>query len=259
MAIPNTCCLLVNEAVYDPQDEEGEATDVEKGKLLQTLLTTSDVKKAWKPYLDILPTPQSHFDPTPDFWSEDLIRKIEIPRFVQDTLHLRETCGADDDGTSCASSLQFATWLLRSRGFSTFRLLPDGTEQRLRIRTLLVPYFDCLNHAITSNTKIEKVESPNDDESYFALVASRKIAVGDQLTLTYGTGFETSLDLFAKYGFWLDGNPNDEAIDFDNVQWSTSLEEDETRLCNRQQELSWQEQQMLQLRLHLKGVQRAIL
>jgi len=104
-------------------------------------------------------------------------------------------------------------------------------------RTVLLPYLDMLNHDDINdpNTSIEVVvEIPDGcDESFHALRALRPIKAGDQLTISYGTGRETSLDLFSKYGFWTTENPFDCDIDWDNAakaRWTTSLRQDELSL-----------------------------
>jgi hypothetical protein len=187
-----------------------------------------------------------------------------------------------------------------------------GGGRTLRTRTVLIPYLDMLNHASAgaSNTVMEKIESPvvnvdrgGDDDcidddtgrrcndgttSYFALVASQDIAAGDELTVTYGSGHETCLDLFTKYGFWLPNNPNDANLDClslsssRSVLWSTSLAQDEQALAALMQQrlanddddedgqdddgsLSTQHhdrrcqrhhRSMLELRIHLKRLQQ---
>jgi hypothetical protein len=120
-----------------------------------------------------------------------------------------------------------------------------------------------LNHASAgaSNTVMEKIESPvvdvdrglydndagsrcndNDTTSYFALVASQDIAASDELTVTYGSGHETCMDMFTKYGFWLENNPNDANLDClssrssISVSWSTSLAQDEQALAASMQQ-----------------------
>jgi SET domain len=173
---------------------------------------------------------------------------------------------------------------------------PDTTMERtLRTRTVLIPYIDMLNHAPAgvSNTVMEKIETPvrdasddaidddnndNNDTSYFALVATKDIAAGDELTVTYGTGYETCLDLVAKYGFWLPNNPNDDFLDWSSVNptqqpWSTTIERDEQELAalcladndddvdggsapTKNDQRQRDRRVMLELRLHLKRLQQ---
>lgn len=246
LAVPFLTCVLVYENVYDIANENGDASDVEKGALLLERLK-NDGDGHWQPYFDCLPTVNSNFDATPDFWEEETIRQLEVPRLVQDTLELKHA-------TKASSELQFATWLVRSRAFSTFKLLPDANEKRIRTRTVLIPFLDFLNHgaASQSNARIEKIEAKNESESFFALVATREIASGEQVTITYGTGHETTLDLFTKYGFWTSDNPNDISLNLEGAAWSSSLDEDELLL---EESSNGEMRDMLALRAHLKRVQ----
>ena len=249
-AVPFVSCILVHENVYDMADpvESGraEASDVEKGRLMLQWLHD---KPHWQPYYECLPTMSSNFDATPDFWDTETIRQLEVPQLVEETLAIKRA-------TESSLELQLATWLVRSRAFSTFKLLPNADEKRIRTRTVLIPFMDFLNHnAVTSNARIEKVEAKSDEESFFALVATERIPAGEQITITYGTGHETTLDLFTKYGFWTNDNANDLSLNLDEVQWSSSMEEDEQlRLssCPQEKEIG----EMLNLRIHLKRIQR---
>ena len=65
---------------------------------------------------------------------------------------------------------------------------------------------------------IEVIETDSYDESFVALQAVRPIAQYEQITLRYGTGFETSLEMLDKYGFYAESNPNDARIDWDLVE-----------------------------------------
>jgi len=247
LAVPFTTCVLMYENIYDMANDNGDASDVNKGALLLEQLKNDGGR--WQPYFDCLPTLSSNFDATPDFWKEETIRQLEVPKLVQDTLDLKRA-------TESSPELQFATWLVRSRAFSTFKLLPDAKEKRIRTRTVLIPFMDFLNHntAAHSNARIEKIEAKNEEESFFALVATKKMSPGQQVTITYGTGHETTLDLFTKYGFWTSNNPNDISLNLDGVSWSSSLDEDEQRLLV--QSSNEERRAMLALRAHLKRVQR---
>jgi hypothetical protein len=358
LAIPTSACLTIYDRVYDmmadqQDDDDGEigssndqeARDIRDGALhLRQLLIKSASSSRqeqqdgpdeenffWQIYLDTLPTDdessQRHFDPTPDFWDDDIIRQLEVPQLVTDML-LRKAQQLDPQEEQ-TPSLAFCTWLVRSRAFTTFQMLGTtareeepkeqqaegdavaGGDRTLRTRTVLIPYLDMLNHvsAGTSNTVMEKIESPvvdverggdddddyndndagsrrNDDTtSYFALVAAQDIAANDELTVTYGSGHETCLDLFTKYGFWLPNNPNDANLEClslsssSSVLWSTSLAQDEQALAALMQQrlandddgqdddesLSTRHhdrrrqrhhRSMLELRIHLKRLQQ---
>jgi len=246
LAVPFVTCVMIHESIYDMANQDGDASNVEMGAHLMKKLTNSP---HWQPYFDCLPTVTSNFDPTPDFWDEETIRQLEFPKLVNDILAVKRE-------TETSAEHHFATWLVRSRAFSTFKLLPNANEKRIRTRTVLIPYLDFLNHnALSSNAEIRKIESKHDEESFFALVATKPIQRGEQVTITYGTGHETSLDLFSKYGFWTIDNQNDSNLNLDNVAWSTSLEDDEQRLLE-DEALSEDVRNMLSLRAHLKRIQQ---
>jgi hypothetical protein len=65
---------------------------------------------------------------------------------------------------------------------------------------------DFLNHggtgaSSTTNAALEVVETKSYDESFYALVATEPIRKGQEIRICYGTGKETSLEIFVKYGF----------------------------------------------------------
>jgi hypothetical protein len=169
LAVPYVSCILLSETVHD-FSQSNDLSDVAKG--FHFWQRCSSEKHRWKSYLDCLPTRQSNFAATPDFWPDEYL--VEIPSLLDETQQRREEIQYVSEQTNVPfSDLQFATWMVRSRGFSTIKLLPSASETRLRSRTLLIPYLDFLNHHPTDpNAVIEKIESKSDDESYFALVAT---------------------------------------------------------------------------------------
>jgi SET domain len=183
----------------------------------------------------------AQFDATPDFWEESVIQELQIPRLIETSLERkRETAHSLD--------LQWATWIMCSRGFSTFKINQDGSLQR---RTVLIPYLDMLNHDVSPNASIEVVECPGSyQDSFYALQALKSISAGEQITIGYGIR-ETSLDLLSKYGFWIPDNPADDFIDWNMVdpQWTTILEQDKAKLETTTDVTL---RQVLLLRIHLK-------
>ena len=260
LAIPSSSCVVLYERIYDmlanEPDTKREARDVAEGaQRLHQLLHQKEIDEWTNIYLDTLPTDSSNFDATPDFWDEGIIRQLEFNQLVHDMLERREEQLSD--------GLAFSKWLVRSRAFTTFQLLStsDKTKSRtLRTRTMLIPYIDMLNHAANCNTMMEKAETPevsDEDTSYFSLMATRSIYPGDELTLTYGSGYETCLDFVTKYGFWLPDNPNDMSLDLTNVEWSTSLKKDKEALHQTDSSKESQHfRDMLRLRIHLKRIQQ---
>jgi hypothetical protein len=211
-AIPFPATLLVEDNISGDESQGGM-------RFLETFYNDD----TYKYYMDYLPKLRdSQFDATPDFWEESVIQQLQIPRIVQKALERKRE-------TAHLPHLQWATWIVGSRGFSTFKVNPHGSLER---KTVLIPYLDMLNHGLSPNASIEVVECPGSyQDSFYALQALQSILKGEQITINYGIR-ETSLDLLAKYGFWIPDNPADDYIDWDAVdpQWTSTLEQDKATL-----------------------------
>lgn len=243
-----------------------QMTDADNG--LSFLQLSEDPK--WQPYVSCLPTRNAHFDATPDFWKEEELEQLEIPFVIQSARERREKIellagrmGVDVD------KLQFATWLITSRAFTTIKPIINSDSSSegeslqdhatsLRMRTVLIPFLDMINHVSHQpNAEVEVVDTKRDDESFYALRAIRPIQAGEQVWITYGTGKETSVDLLARYGFVAvdDVNLND-VTDIsgssNNLSWITTLEEDESALVSAEGVMK----KILQTRVHLKRLQK---
>lgn len=254
-AIPFVSTILVDETFVESSSGEGEEEEEEDdssellsagrvGHSAKLRKIVRDGSEKWGAYLDCLPKrDDANFDATPDFWSDEDIRSLEIPSLVESALRrkeeLRELSAVE--GVDLAE-LQLASWLVQSRAFTTLKkaatLDPenpdDPAREGLLRRTVLIPFIDFLNHASTSpNAEMKVVETKAYEESFYALTATRKIPEGKEVRIRYGAGKETSWDLFAKYGFVpTDNAANDVAFlrDAPEVPWTTTLEEDEERL-----------------------------
>jgi hypothetical protein len=126
------------------------------------------------------------------------------------------------------SELRHALWVVRSRAFTTLKeaIDLDGTEGLLQ-RTVMVPFLDFLNHQRVPNAALEVVEAKAYEESFYALVATRSIRKGEEVTICYGTGDEASWDLYTQYGFWPDGHEDNDCQQLPDVaEWTTTLEQD---------------------------------
>mmetsp|Transcript_28348 Transcript_28348/g.68960 ORF Transcript_28348/g.68960 Transcript_28348/m.68960 type:complete len:167 (-) Transcript_28348:162-662(-) len=89
---------------------------------------------------------------------------------------------------------------------------------------------------MTANAELQVVETKEYNESFYALVATQPIQKNEQICITYGTGEESSVDTFIKYGFLptfderqkiIDTNSfadHDNALDEDSLL-DTSIEE----------------------------------
>ena len=132
-----------------------------------------------------------------------------------------------------------ALWLVRSRAFTTLKKATtlEGTKGLLQ-RTVLIPFLDLLNHntAPKANAQLQVVETENYEESFYALTATGSIESGEEITIPYGSGRETSWDMYTKYGFWPCGHElNDmkcihEVVTSDSI-WTTSLARDKEELA----------------------------
>lgn len=247
VAIPFVSTLLIDESFAK------DSSEIEKAYQFHIKHRRGVESSKWKPYLDCLPTRESHFSATADFWEDDAIEALQIPRLIQETLQRKRAIhGLTEHNPDITfNELQFTTWLVRSRAFSTFKATTDGREQTtLRSRSVFIPYIDFVNHSTKSNVEIQVIETASDDESFFALAATCRIAVGMEILLSYGTGRENTLDLFSKYGFYTKNNPNDANLDFNSAVWTTTLKEDE----NSAKLASSTMNDALTLRAHLKQI-----
>ncbi len=252
MAVPYVSTLLVDEdfdATRDPGEVCLRADEPEAGfRFWDNFFCHEENQNKYKAFLDCLPgTPEDpNFDGTPDFWSEDDIRKLEIPGVVDKMLARKEAVAKlvdrlpkdQEDSTSALTAIQQCCWLVQSRAFTTYKkaINLDGAEGLLS-RVVLIPFIDMINHASRkfANAEMQVVETKEYDESFYALVSTKPIQKGTEIQICYGTGEETSLELFSKYGFWPQvEDPQKEKATLqqllENVEWSTTLEEDEAIL-----------------------------
>lgn len=270
LAVPFTASILVhdshsNTTLSDLVDHVGgiHSDVIEGASLLQAL---ESHQERWSPYRDSLPLADgAHFAPTPDFWSKDHIEQLQVPRLMQESLQRKEEIAlvAREMATS-GSDLQWAVWVVRSRGFTTLRLtsIEDQDEEHskqsrtVHSRTFLIPIVDMINHSNDASAELDVLEVPDSfDESLFALRAIRPIRDGDEIVLTYGTGHETCLDLLSRYGFWTPHNPADDNLDWSAIDplWDCTLEHDLARLRGTRETDPMYS--ILKLRVYLKELQ----
>jgi len=241
--IPSDCAL----ALSDPQLGGSDVPTIAHGgrNLLLMYMYDDRAKVVWKPYLDTLPTKDMQFDPTPDFYSNDEIEQLEFPRAVERAQQRKQEIAelaAKEQMT--VEELEFATWLVSSRSFSIQITAGDGTPladgvapPSKSIRVLL-PYLDMINHSSNHpNAELHLID-PEKDEAWFAIRATRPIPEGKEVTICYGSGVDSSVELLGNYGFV----PKDNKIDAMMLKkggdgciesldgWSTTIEEDEAAL-----------------------------
>lgn len=190
---------------------------------------------------------------TPDFWSESTINEIGIPSYTQQILNRKriiQTMARNNNVNE--RDLQWATFLIRSRRFTTWNMVPDPNEESEgafggaftqkkveQIQGFLVPLIDMANHSPNPNAvmkiSVNKWTRKFDESSSFALRATRPIKKGEEITISYGDGTSTCLELLDKYGFFVENDEdgaNERGVDLDELGpiWGTSVEEDEVEL-----------------------------
>ena len=227
LGIPFPCCVTL--AMDDIS--VGEPSDAELGLRLLNLLSESEHRSCDKncvdfaPYFQSFPTLEENFDATPDFWTVPEIEQLELPFIIQRAMERKESIGTLAQSQKVdQSQLQFATWLVKSRGFTLLKPmvtpnLPthdtgDAIEEPVTTivsKTVLIPYIDMINHCNpeSANAEMQVLETKVEDESFYALQATRFIRKGTEITIAYGTGKESTADLLAGYGFIPSKNTND--------------------------------------------------
>jgi SET domain-containing protein len=102
----------------------------------------------------------------------------------------------------------------------------------------MVPLIDMVNHSSDQpNAKLTLID-PEKDDAWFALEALRPIKAGKEIVIAYGSGVDSSSELFLNYGFVPQSNRIDEFMlkkggdeCIANLEgWTTTLEEDEAML-----------------------------
>ncbi|KAL9187041.1 hypothetical protein ACHAXT_010761 [Thalassiosira profunda] len=282
--IPYDAALLVGDTlwatIFDDFDgipgsegwDEEDLDDAYQGlNFLQTLRNDPE----YAPYVESLPEKPASSEEaglTPDFWPEESIRQLEVPAYVQKILDRKRIVEevAKKNGVD-EHDLRWATWMIRSRRFTTWNMIddPNAEDESLfgviprrnkieQIQGFLLPLIDMANHAHDPNAalkiSVNRWTREFDDTSTFALRALRPIKRGEEVTIAYGDGDRTSLDFLDKYGFFLEGNPADETIDWDELgpEFTTSLAEDEAELAALEGSASAIRQTTLSLRVLMK-------
>mmetsp|Transcript_19902 Transcript_19902/g.33038 ORF Transcript_19902/g.33038 Transcript_19902/m.33038 type:complete len:384 (+) Transcript_19902:86-1237(+) len=246
VAVPFPSTLVVS------MEEDESITDADRGLsflnnyLLDHWSEQDDEgnKQQWYyPYLNCLPRNDFCFDPTPDFWTDEEIKALEFPHIVKEALERKEQIRnlAEKEGVDVAQ-LQFATWLVKSRSFTALKIKPDcgdAQPQKIQSKSVLVPFFDMLNHSSNQpNAELQVIETKVEDESFYAVQATRPIPAGKEITIAYGTTCDSSVELLMNYGLVQNSNQYDAEMlrqGGDNClnrieDWSTTLEEDENEL-----------------------------
>jgi hypothetical protein len=262
--IPSDCALVL----VDPAGTDTPSLVECGANFLRMYYNNCSDDKWWKPYLDCLP--QVAESSTPNMWSEEEIELMEFPRIVNQAKKRRNEILKPREESS-KDLLEYATWLVTSRAFP-IRVLDNDNRAVAKNGTLLetakdnvliddrgqiitkasskfipclVPLLDMANHHSSQpNAKLTLID-PEKDDAYFALEALRPIAAGKEITIAYGSGVDSSVELLLNYGFV---DVNDNAVDRFILKkggddciasvdgWTTTLEEDEKVLDILRQE-----------------------
>jgi hypothetical protein len=263
-AVPFVTTILINEEFQpnaDESDHHDDDDNNDKNKLLlaskpdnglllqKRSFEDQQQRNRYTPYFNSIPldSQDDNFDATPDFWTTEEIQQLEYQELIQTILGRKNDIERlvvqqqqqqqQSSSSSYIPSLQHCCWMAQTRAFTTFKRAMDldGTEGLLS-RVVLIPLLDYLNHrSQNNNAELHVVETKEYDESFYALIATEPIRKGSQITIRYGTGSESSIDIYTKYGFLPeDGNQtNDDEIlpeKLNGVQWSTTLEDDKAML-----------------------------
>lgn len=119
------------------------------------------------------------------------------------------------------------------------------------------------NHALEPNAAMQitvnKWTRKFDDSASFVLQALSPISKDEEITISYGEGDWTCLEMMDKYGFFLENGEADKKFDWKglNCSFSTSMEEDENERTKLFKEAEKKREHgsrvdMLSLRIYLK-------
>ena len=245
--IPSDCAL----ALSDPAKKGEDAPTVAHGgaNLLRMYIQDPQQRDIWAFYLDTLPqSPGS--DATPDFMDSSEIDLLEFPRVVERAKERKQQIQELATANNIpVDDLQYATWIVSSRAFpislssdditaATFdergQVIAKADRKWIRV---LVPYIDLANHNSDPNAKLTLID-PQKDDAWFALEALRPISQGKEICIAYGSGVDSTAELFLNYGFvptenkidalMLKKGGDDAIASIDG--WSTTLEEDRAML-----------------------------
>lgn len=175
----------------------------------------------YEPYTTNLPPVPASGDEaglTPDFWSKEFILGLEVPSYVKRILNRKQIVQEVAKKNKVnEDELRWATWMMRSRRFTTWNMVDDPDKEDdeslfgvfpvrgkkiEQIQGFLLPLIDMANHAHDPNAllkiSVNRWSREFDDTSTFALRALKPIKKGEEVTISYGDGDRTSLDLLGE-------------------------------------------------------------
>ena len=194
LALPFSATFILQEK-YIAEDDAADVDELES-EVTQALvfLRNFATKPRWKPYVDALPRidPSSQ-EGTPDFWSTSALEEFPVPLLRQRS---KERYAAiqrwSTEYTVEVDELQWAVWILRTRGFTSLK----NTHGKLRQQTMLLPLIDMINHHYHPNACVEVINAEVDEESFVALKASQRFSGENR------SPFSMEQDLKKASKFW---------------------------------------------------------
>jgi hypothetical protein len=183
---------------------------------------------------------------------DDALELLEFPRLVerakQRQVEIEEIYESQQDAVSL-EQLEFATWMVTTRSFpiqmqvdapvieegSTGAIISNAERHWIRV---MVPFIDIANHNSDANAQMTLLD-PEKDDAWFALKATRPIPQGREISMRYGSGLDSSVELFLNYGIVPTEENKIDALMLRkggddciaNLEgWSTTLAEDEAML-----------------------------
>eukprot|EP00545_Synedropsis_sp_CCMP1620_P009300 CAMPEP_0119015002 /NCGR_PEP_ID=MMETSP1176-20130426/10500_1 /TAXON_ID=265551 /ORGANISM="Synedropsis recta cf, Strain CCMP1620" /LENGTH=395 /DNA_ID=CAMNT_0006968259 /DNA_START=21 /DNA_END=1208 /DNA_ORIENTATION=+ len=272
--IPSDLALALSDPTKLTASTE-EVTMQEAGcNFLEMYVKDPQAQQVWKPYLDSLPT-SALTSETPDFYNEEELALLEFPRIMtmakERKQELQNFISTKGDDSMTLDELQFATWLVSSRaiqlslGESSEPETDDEGRPILKKNSkklgLMIPFIDLANHSSNQPNACLHLIDPDKDDAWFALKATRNISAGKELVHSYGSGIESTVELLGNYGMVPDENKVDAFMwnrggDDTEVEWSTTLEEDELML--KEVPEGSRLQTILQFRARLKRAQQEV-
>lgn len=260
--IPYSSALLVGDSTWDRKIhinyDDIVTDDLEDVYQGLNFLNNFVGNVEYAQYVDSLPSMPNGDEAglTPDFWDFNTISGLEIPPFVKQ-IHARKQIleQVAKRNNVNEDELRWVTFLIRSRRMTTLNMIDDPNsktkplfgvfplrQKRIeQVQGYLIPLIDMANHATNPNACLKVSINPLTrafgTTSSFLLKALRPIKKGEEVTITYGEGDETSLYLLDKYGFFVEDNEADKKIDWKelNPQFTTSLEDDLVELTMLEQ------------------------
>jgi len=268
-------------ALSDPAQNGEDAPTIAHGgaNFLKFYKNNAQAAQQWAFYLDALPRSVPR---TPDYFDDEEIQLLEFPRIIaaakrrkQEIQQVAKETGIDE------TELKEATALVSSRAFPLAVAEADqdlgnevgdiALDERGQVMTkagerkfirVLCPYIDMANHRSGQCNAKWTVLDPEKDDAFFALVATRNIKTGKEITISYGSQVDSTVELLLNYGFVPEeGNIFDEfmlkkggddciaSVD----DWTTTLEEDKTMLSMTEGDADAENlRKILQFRIQMK-------